>query len=557
MRWGPSATDLRFRDASRWAHRYSPGFERVTFTDFPSPSPQSGSVTPELTFPFDVAAIDTGSNAIRFLAARFTAPGRWTELESQRVPVRLGHQVFLRGRMAPEAMDAAVRAFVQFRERIDALGIEHVRAVATSAVREARNGTLLTERIAREADIRLEIITGTEEARLVHAAVSWKIDLSGGQWILVDLGGGSVEVSLVDDAGMLWSESHTMGSVRLLEEVTEATHDPGRLRILLEEYVSVLRIPDPAQYWKPNGIIATGGNIEALARLASAPADDAGVAALPMEDLESLIQLLTRLSYRERMDRLGLREDRADVILPAALVYQRVARVAGADRILVPGVGVKEGVVLDMAEHLAAPDSAEARGASQMVQAATMLGRRFMFDEAHAVQVARLSLLLFDRLEKLHGLGVRDRLILHAAALLHDIGNFVSVKKHHKHSLYLISRSELPGLTSAENLLVANVARYHRKSHPQLHHDDYMQLPPADRVRVDQLASLLRLADALDRQHLQRVHDVEVTVRGLKLLLSIAGEGDLLLERWAVGQKKGLFEDTYGLTVEVAPAEVG
>jgi exopolyphosphatase/guanosine-5'-triphosphate,3'-diphosphate pyrophosphatase len=510
-------------------------------------------VTPDQLYPLEVAAIDTGSNAIRFLAARFTAPGRWTEIESERVPVRLGHQVFLRGRMAPEAMDAAVQAFVRFRERIDALGIRHVRAVATSAVREARNGPILTERILREADLRLEIVTGKEEARLVHTAVAWRIELAGGQWVLVDLGGGSVEVSLVDDAGMLWSESHTMGSVRLLEEVTEGTHDPGRLRTLLEEYVSVLRIPSPTQYWKPNGIIATGGNIEALARLAAAPADDQGVARLPMADLEASIQLLTRLSYRERMDRLGLREDRADVILPAALVYQRVARVAGADEILVPGVGVKEGIVLDMAAHLASPGPAEARDASQLVQSAVTLGRRFMFDEAHARQVARLSLLLFDRLEKLHGLGPRDRQLLHGAALLHDIGNFVAVKKHHKHSLYLISRSELPGLSPDENLLLANVARYHRKSHPQPHHAEYMRLAPSDRVRVDQLASLLRIADALDRQHLQRVHEISLTVRGLDLRIEIEGEGDLLLERWAVGRKKGLFEETYGFTVTVAP----
>ncbi len=514
-------------------------------------------MSPDPAFPLEVAAIDTGSNAIRFLAARFTAPGRWTEIESERVPVRLGHQVFLRGRMAPEAMDAAVQAFVRFRERIDALGIRHVRAVATSAVREARNGAILTERILREAELRLEVITGKEEARLVHTAVGWRIDLSGGQWVLVDLGGGSVEVSLVDDAGMLWSESHTMGSVRLLEEVTEGTHDPGRLRTLLEEYVSVLRIPDPAQYWKPQGILATGGNIEALARLAAAPSDENGVAHLAMADLEASIQLLTRLSYRERMDRLGLREDRADVILPAALVYQRVARVAGAQEILVPGVGVKEGIVLDLVNHLATPGPAEARDVSQLVQSAVSLGRRFMFDEAHARQVARLALLLFDRLEKLHGLGPRDRHLLHAAALLHDIGNFVAVKKHHKHSLYLISRSELPGLTLDENLLVANVARYHRKGHPQPHHAEYMRLSPSDRVRVDQLASLLRIADALDRQHLQRVHEVEVGVRGLELRMEIAGEGDLLLERWAVGQKKGLFEETYGLTVTVAPASDG
>lgn len=519
----------------------------------------SGFVTPDAPeyldrFPFDVAAIDTGSNAIRFLAARFTAPGHWIELESQRVPVRLGHQVFLRGRMAPEAMDGAVQAFTGFRERIDALGITSIRAVATSAVREARNGTMLRERILRETGIRLEIITGKEEARLVHAAVGGKIDLSGGQWVLVDLGGGSVEVSLVDDAGMLWSESHTMGSVRLLEEVTGASDDPGRLRTLLEEYVSVLRIPAPAQYWRPSGIIATGGNIEALARLAAAPVDDRGVASLPMADLEAAIQLLTRLSYRERMDRLGLREDRADVILPAALVYQRVGRVAGADRLLVPGVGVKEGVVLDLGGHLASPDSAEARDASQLVQAAVTLGRRFMFDEAHARQVAHLALELFDRLQSLHGLGRRDRQLLHAAALLHDIGTFIGVKKHHKHSLYLISRSELPGLSPEENLLVANVARYHRKGHPQPHHVEYMRLTPADRVRVDQLAALLRLADALDRQHLQRVHAVGVTVRGLELLLTLEGEGDLLLERWAVGQKKGLFEETWGYAVNVIHA---
>jgi exopolyphosphatase / guanosine-5'-triphosphate,3'-diphosphate pyrophosphatase len=263
-----------------------------------------------------VAAVDTGSNAIRFLAARFVAPGRFLEMESERVPVRLGHQVFLRGRMASTAMDAAVQAFVHFRERMDALGIEHYRAVATSAVREARNGPLLTERIQRESGIRLEVITGGEEARLVHAAVGSRIDLTGGKWVMVDLGGGSVEISLVDDAGMLWSESHTMGSVRLLEEVSEGADDPGRLQRLLEEYVSILRIPAPAQYWAPSGFIATGGNIEALARLAAAHPDDAGVSRLPVRDLEAAIQLLTRLSYRERMAQLNLRDDRADVILP-------------------------------------------------------------------------------------------------------------------------------------------------------------------------------------------------------------------------------------------------
>ena len=496
--------------------------------------------------------VDTGSNAIRFVAARCTGPGRFTELDYERVPIRLGHQVFLRGRLAPEAVDAAVLTFVAFRERLNALGIEHVRAVATSAVREARNGELLRERIHRESGIELEVITGSEEARLVHTAVSSRVTLDGGKWILVDLGGGSVEVSLVDDMGILWSESHTMGSVRLLEEMAGADDDPGRLQRLLEEYVSILRMPAPAQYWKPNGMIATGGNIEALAELAAALPDESGVSRLPLSDLTAAIELLNRLSYRERMSELGLRDDRADVILPAALVYQRLATVAGVDEILVPHVGVKEGVILDLAESLTSDPSDSPRREDQLAQAAVSLGRRFMFDEAHGVHVSRLAVDLFDQLQPLHGLRPRDRQLLRAAAILHDVGTFVAFKKHHKHSLYLISRSELPGLSPDENLLVANVARYHRKSHPQTHHSEYMKLAPRDRLRVDQLASILRVADALDRQHLQRVERVGTRARGLVLELSLQGEGDLLLERWAVSKKKGLFEETFGLEIQFA-----
>jgi exopolyphosphatase / guanosine-5'-triphosphate,3'-diphosphate pyrophosphatase len=507
-----------------------------------------------IQFPIDVACVDTGSNAIRFLAARFQSPDRFEVLESERVPVRLGHQVFLRGRLAPETMDAAVRAFVSFRDRMEAMGIVHCRAVATSAVREAHNGDLLKDRILRESGIRLETITGREEARLVHLAVGSRIDLRGGKWILVDLGGGSVEVSLVDDAGMLWSESHTMGSVRLIEELAEVDEDPGRLRRLLEEYVSVLRIPAPAQYWSPSGFIATGGNIETLAEITAARVDESGTAHLPTADLEAMIQILARLSYHERMERFGLREDRADVILPAALVYHRLATVAGLPMILVPGLGVKEGILLDLVEDLASAEGHERRQEAELVQAAVSLGRRFMFDEAHGMQVGRLSMRLFELLENLHGLTPRDRQLLHAAAVLHDVGTFIAAKKHHKHSLYLISRSELPGLSPTENLIVANVARYHRRSHPQTHHEEYMRLPPKARVRVDQLAAILRIADALDRQHLQLVEDIRLDVRGLDLHIALSGEGDLLLERWALSRKKSLFEETFGYRVSVSGA---
>jgi len=503
-------------------------------------------------FPYRVGCVDTGSNAIRFLAAEFSGPTEFETLAYQRVPVRLGHQVFLTGQLAPQAMEGAVAAFISFRDQMKDLDLDAFRAVATSAVREAENGQDLVEQVREETAIELEMISGFEEARLVHLAVASRVDLSGGQWILTDLGGGSVEVSLVDDMGMLWSESHTMGSVRILEELSGADADAGGFRKLLSDYVSTLRIPSPAQYWSTAGFVATGGNIDALAKLAASPETSTGLVKLPQADLRSAIDLLSRLSYHERISQLGLREDRADVILPAAMVYHHLASLAGAEEILVPGVGVKEGILVDLVDDLISHTTHEVRQEQQLTKAATSFGRRFMFDEAHGIHVARLAVSLFDQLRKLHSLGSEDRRLLLAAAILHDIGAFVGNKKHHKHSLYLISNSELPGLSSNEMLMVANIARYHRKNIPRDHHPDFMQLSERDRERTTTLSAILRVADALDRAHLQKIKGVKVDIGKKDLSLELEGEGDLLLERWAVSQKTALFGRVFQRSVSIS-----
>ncbi len=497
------------------------------------------------SFPFRVGCVDAGSNAIRFLAAEFSGPTEFQSLAYERVPVRLGHQVFLTGQLAPAAMDGAVAAFSSFRDQMEELELDAFRAVATSATREAENGDKLVQWLREETGIELEMISGSEEARLVHLAVASRVDLTGGKWILTDLGGGSVEVSLVDDMGMLWTESHTMGSVRILEELSGAGADARGFYKLLSNYVSTLRIPSPAQYWEPSGFVATGGNIEALAALAGTPTDPNGVARLPTKDLASAIDLLSLLSYQERITELGLREDRADVIFPAAMVYHHLARLAGAEEILVPGVGVKEGILLDLVDDLISHTTHEVRKEEQLTKAAISFGRRFMFDEAHGVHVARLALSIFDQLKELHGLGTDDRRLLVAASILHDIGGFVGHKKHHKHALYLISHSELPGLSAREMLIVANIARYHRKNIPRERHYDFMRLSEEDRQRTTALSAILRVADSLDRSHLQNVRDVRVSLNSKDISFQIQGEGDLLLERWALSRKTSLMETTY------------
>jgi exopolyphosphatase/guanosine-5'-triphosphate,3'-diphosphate pyrophosphatase len=501
-------------------------------------------------FPLRVAAIDVGSNAIRFLAAEFTDRDRFSQIDYVRAPVRMGHDAFRTGRLTDESMEAGIEALAGFRRRMDALEVAHYRAVATSAVRDSRNGSEFVQRVAKECDLRLEPITGAEEARLVWLAARSRVELDEGEWILVDLGGGSVEISRIDDRRVHWSESQPLGTVRLLEEVEELGGDsPERIRRMLEDHTAMLKISAVARGLEVAGMIATGGNIEELAELAEVEADARGVRTLPVKRLHRTLEELARLSPRERIERFGLREDRADVIVPAAMVYERIALMVGSEEIVVPDVGVKEGLLLDVVDDLTEHGAHERNLEHEVQEGALATGRRFGFDETHARQVAGLAISLFDQLQEEHELGEAERRVLLAGALLHDVGQFISYRRHHRHSHYLISNSELPGFTPGQIELVALVARYHRRAEPKDAHPEYAALPRDDQSRVRRLAALLRVADALDREHEQKVSAVEARVADGEVELEIRGSGDLLLEQWALQKKSRMFEQEFDLAV--------
>ena len=295
-----------------------------------------------------VAAIDAGSNAIRFVVADFAGPLSYTIVHKVREPIRLGHGVFTDGGLDAQTMEQAVAAFCRFRSDIDALGVDRFRAVATSATREAANRDMFLDSIQARTGIALEPISGQEEARLVHLAVGSRVDLSEGRWILVDLGGGSVEVSLVDDTGILWSESYPVGTVRLLETLTAARGCHDSLLAWVRLQLRPLTIPPANEHPGPTAFAATGGNIEAIARLALSYLDPLKIAILSATRLDAVIHMLSRMTVPERIRELELRPDRADVILPAALVYRHFARMVGTGQTVVPSVGVKEGVLLDV-----------------------------------------------------------------------------------------------------------------------------------------------------------------------------------------------------------------
>jgi exopolyphosphatase/guanosine-5'-triphosphate,3'-diphosphate pyrophosphatase len=273
-------------------------------------------------------------------------------------------------------------------------------------------------------------------------------------------------------------------------------------------------------------------------------------AAIDVGRMRSLLGELWPLSPGERAARWGLRPDRADVIVPAAAVLLRIAETFRAGAIVAPGVGLKEGILEELtAKHFARWDWEVDERAVE--DACVRLGRRYQFDEAHGRHVAALATHMFDDLGARHGLGRRDRLLLHAGALLHDIGDFVRYEGHHRHGHYLIEHSDIMGLSGEERAIVASLARYHRKSPPDPSHPNFRALSREDRQKVRVLAGILRVADALDREHRQKVRDVAASVEKGRLRLKLAADDAIELEEWTVDRKADLLREVLGLDVQL------
>jgi exopolyphosphatase/guanosine-5'-triphosphate,3'-diphosphate pyrophosphatase len=491
------------------------------------------------------ASIDLGSNASRLVIAEADDSRNMRIVESVRAPVRLGHSVFLTGRLDPRAIDQCIEALRDFQARLATRQVAAMRAVVTASARDAVNSDELLERARDEAGIPLEAITGTEEARLVKLAVQSKLRLGGYRSLLVDLGGGSLELSEVHHDEVRFSTSLEIGTVRLLESFLSprkpVTDEQERL---LVEYIDRMLAPVEENFRRRSYdlVAGTGGNFDAVAQLCPVPGRD-----LPTIDVRAaraLLPRMARLTPTERRAAYDLKADRADVIVPALYVIVRVADLARTEEIVAPGVGLKEGILVELVDkHFRVWDYTVDEHA--MARSAVHLGRRYHFDEPHATQVDRLACVLFDALSPLHELGPADRQMLRVAALLHDIGDFISSDAHHKHTQYIIESSDLMGISREQRPIVAAVARYHRRAMPSPKHAGYKRLSPDDKKRVRKLASILRVADALDRGHRSRVRQLDVKVSPTEVLVVPKGAGDLALEVWTARRKAELFERTF------------
>jgi exopolyphosphatase / guanosine-5'-triphosphate,3'-diphosphate pyrophosphatase len=505
-----------------------------------------------------IAAVDVGSNAIRMVVGEVNSEWKVRAVENIRLPVRLGQDAFTVGFIQEEAVQSAIDAFLRFRRIADDFGVRKMRAIATSAMREASNGDFLVDRIANSSGIQVEIIDGDEEARLVTLAIADVIDLRKKRAVLVDIGGGSVEVTVTDGPNIVSTESFNMGTVRLLNSLkVNGNHQSASngsnsdFSLLVQEYAEAprRRIEREIGDHPVNLCIGTGGNVEEMGKLRERLFKGSSDKLITVGELEKLIKRLEGMSYRDRIQKLKLRPDRADVILPATIVMHVIARQTGVKEVTIPDVGLKDGVLLELADELSQRPHPPRR--DQVWESAKRLGSKYQLDLEHAGIVSKLAANLFRGTKELHNLNDEALLLLEVGALLHDVGHFINTVDHDKHGYYILKANHLIGLTEKQQALVANLVRYHRKAFPSSDDENFKALSQKDRLLVSKLSALMRLADGMDVSHTGRVSGVTLTIEKKAVKLRLHGEGSLMLEKWALLKRRSLFQEVFGLSLEI------
>jgi exopolyphosphatase/guanosine-5'-triphosphate,3'-diphosphate pyrophosphatase len=503
-----------------------------------------------------IAAIDIGSSAIRMDIAEIRPGTGLYILDSLKKGVQLGKDAFTDGHLSEESMRAACDALRDFKKVMDTYGVARYRAVATSAVRESSNSDTFLDRVLMNTGLDVQVIDGPEENRLTYSAVIESLrgsaDLDSGKSLLVEVGGGSTDVTLLGGTEPLQSGTFPLGSIRLRAEVSSVGAHDQQIRILRRQITNLLmNVRRSIEIKEASRYVAIGGDVRFVARVLKQYSGSI----IPRDAFLEFVDSVARLNTDAIVQKYSISYMEAETLAPALLVYGQLLKDSKAAEVIISGASIRAGMLQDLTP--AEQGKRIRKLAHQILSAARTLGRKYQYDEQHADRVREICELLFDELKAEHRMTDTHRLYLQVAALLHDIGLFVSSRAHHKHSQYLISASGLFGLRQRELDVIANIARYHRRALPQRTHLPYVSLERDERIVVSKLAAILRVANALDKEHLQKVTDLKVVREGDQIVLVAQNVSDLTMERVALGGRSDLFSEVFGRKLIMREAGAG
>jgi exopolyphosphatase / guanosine-5'-triphosphate,3'-diphosphate pyrophosphatase len=509
-----------------------------------------------------IAAIDIGTNSVHMIVVRVRPDLSFEVVDREKAMVRLGAGGLDGRALTPEAMSAALQALSKFKRIAESHQVDEILAAATSATREARNGGEFLARLESETGIRPRVISGVEEARLIHQAAVYGVDVGGGgRAVVIDVGGGSVEITLGTASALQVARSFKIGTIRLTERFvrSDPLSERDERKIVKHVLGEIDRHCEQILAAGFDRVIGTSGTILSIGAVAATAARGAPPAELrnlhvAVKQIRRVRKQVTELDLEQRLAIPGLDPRRADLVVAGAVLLDTILRRLGAEELTLCDLALREGLVLDYVRRnrrqIAQIDSIpDVRRRSTLE-----LAERCSYYAEHSDQVVRLALALFDQTRAIHGLTDREREWLEYASLMHDIGGHISFSGHHKHSYYLIKNGDLRGFHPDEIEVMALVARYHRRGTPKRSHPQYAELPATLRRTVRTLASILRVAESLDRSHAQPVSGLEVHDTGEDIVIQLHSGGDAELEVWATARHLEPFGQVVGKPVRLEMA---
>jgi exopolyphosphatase/guanosine-5'-triphosphate,3'-diphosphate pyrophosphatase len=509
-----------------------------------------------------LGAIDIGTNSIKLLVANVEDDGALEVLLREKAMVRLGSETLRTGKLSPEAIEAGVSTVEHFVKLASGSGATMVRAVATCAVREASNAEEFVEAVRKRTGVRVEVISGDEEARLINLALRSEFPARQDPLFLIDIGGGSTELVISDGSRVLLTESLPLGVVRLADR--HARNDPPSDKEIAamkkEVRAAAKRAAEAVRKKGFKTCVGSSGTIQSLslvheAAILGREPSPTGHRTLTRDGLKKVNKILRRTTEKEKLRVPGLDPRRRDIAVPGGLLLAWILKRTGADAIVVGERGLREGLLLDyVARHgevrIAVNRDMRARSVDRLL-------RRGNAEVLHAAHVARLALELFDQTHALHQLTATEREWLQYGALLHDIGCYIGYSKHQRHSYYLITHGDLTGFSADEIEVLASLARYHKGGRPKATHENWRRLNPYLQAVVEKLAAILRIADGLDRSHRQIVTGISCRVRARKIELEAGARADCEPELDAARKKADLFERVFDRSVALRAVPAG
>ncbi len=498
-----------------------------------------------------IAVIDLGTNSIHMLMAEIHPNFTFEMLGREKEMARLGDGTMAKRYLSRAVMERGLATIRKFYFLAQSKGIQKIVAVATSAVREAHNGGEFIQKIRKETKIRVRVITGEEEGRLIYLGVKHSLELKEGNTLIIDIGGGSVEILVVNPQRILFLKSLKLGAARLKQLFLKEGSEKEIRR--MEKYVAT-QLKSIAPQIKALGVdqaIGTSGTLQNLAAMAHYSQNrsqdwSARGGRLSYEDLKELYGRLVQSSPEDRAAMKGLDPLRNDLIVSGAASACLAMKIFKLDSISLCDKAIREGMVYDYIARNRFRLKSEENIPDVRLRNVLRLATKCNYEKAHAEHSSRLALQIFDQTLKLHRLDGLDRELLHYAALLHDIGYHIGFSRHHHHAYYLIKNSGMNGFSQEELDVLALVARYHRRGLPKSKHPEWAGQSKALRHRIKWLAGILRIADALDRSHFGVVDSVEVKVKKKAISFYLSAHNDAEYELWDARQKCDLFEELAG-----------